>query len=126
MPDEYSSPRTYGFGDAIIGSRGLLRSSLTTYFAAQFRFDSSTPRTQLPVPSVYDADVDRVHIRSAYAEVDQLFDVPALRPVYARAGRQFRYGPAIAHFDGLTAGYDGRGVHLGAYAGRRVSQWDVT
>jgi hypothetical protein len=38
-----------------------------------------------------------------------------------RAGRQFRYGLSVAHFDGVSAWYDGSRVAASAYLGQRVS-----
>lgn len=120
---EYARVRMYGFGDAVIGTRGLMASSLSTYAAATFRFDHVADRPITPVPSVYDATgVDDILIRAAHAEVDEYFENPWLRPLYLRAGRQFRYGPAIAHFDGFTIGYDTDVASVGLFSGYRVSQ----
>ncbi|MEM9489740.1 MAG: hypothetical protein AAGC55_11380, partial [Myxococcota bacterium] len=130
---EYARLRIHYFGDAIIGSRGLLVPSLSTYMAAQFRFDQAPEPepTARPVPSVYDrrtADgrsVSRRQIRTAYAQLDGFLDHRELTPLFVRAGRQYRYGPAIAHFDGLTVGYDRPALSLGAYGGRSVDNFGV-
>lgn len=113
--------RLHGFGDAVIGSRGLGARSLSTYFAAQFRFDQDL-RGRLPaVPSVYDGEgVDEVQVRSLYGDIDGLFESRWLRPLYVRIGRQYRYGPAVAHFDGISAGYHTRAVSIGSFFGTGV------
>lgn len=117
----YTKLRTYGFGDAVIGTRGLGAPSLNSYFAASFRFDQSNLRSTA-VPSIHDASsVDPILVRSGYVETDGFFDHPRLRPIYVRAGRQFRYGPAVAHFDGVTFGYDSRALSIGFFTGTRVS-----
>ena len=122
--EAYASLRAYGFGDVVLGSRGLGVSSLASYFAARFRFDQSTGRLSTGVPSVHDASaVDNVLVRSGYAEAHQVFSNRFLAPLYLRAGRQFRYGPAIAHFDGVTLGYDTRAFSMGAFVGSRVSMY---
>lgn len=120
--DAYTRNRIYGFGDAVLGSRGVGASSLNTYFAAQFRLDQDLRGGYSSVPSVYDgAGVSEMQVRSAYGELVGAFKPRWLRPLYVRAGRQFRYGTAVAHFDGLTASYDTRVGSLGFFAGSSVS-----
>ncbi len=121
---EYDRLRLYSFGDAILGSRGLAVPSLSTYAAAQFRFDQASDARSTPVPSVYDANISDVQVRSAYAELDGTLRAPWLAPLFVRAGRQFRFGPAIAHFDGITVGWDGQAVAVGAYVGQHVILYD--
>lgn len=119
--DDYSSLRIYSFGDAVIGSRGLGTASLSTYLAAHFYFDQDGGRPSQAVPTVYDNDrVGNFQVRTAYAETDGMFDNRWLNPMFVRAGRQYRYGPAIAHFDGLTIGYDTRAFSFTTYGGSRV------
>jgi len=118
----YARLRAYRFGDAVIGTRGLGMPSLSSYFAAAFRFNQSTGRVTTAVPSVYDASfVEDVLVRSGYAEVDGIFENRWLAPIFIRAGRQYRYGAAVVHFDGLTAGYETRAFSVGFFSGRRVS-----
>ncbi|MCG8418993.1 MAG: hypothetical protein MJE77_13735 [Proteobacteria bacterium] len=126
----YDQLRLYYFGDATISSRGLFVPSLSAYAAAQFRFDQETADCTIDkngsscieaLPSVQDGDgVKDRRIRSAYAQLDSFLSVPWLRPLFVRAGRQYRYGPAIAHFDGVTVGYDRSLFSLGAFTGRSV------
>ena len=122
----YSKLRAYAFGDAIIGSRGIVAPSLNTYFAASFRFDQNDLHSTA-VPSIHDASqVDPVLVRAGYAETDGFFKQRLLEPIFVRAGRQWRYGPAIAHFDGITIGYDSRPVSIAIWGGTRVSLYGLS
>lgn len=125
----YSALRIYYFGDAIIGSQGLFTPSLSTYLASQFRFDQGERECDViaigrcadAIPSVQDnSDIGGVRIRSGYGQIDRFFDDPLLAPVFIRAGRQYRYGAAIAHFDGVTVGYDTPTLSIGAFGGQGV------
>lgn len=121
----YARLRIYSFGDAVLGSRGLLMPSLTTYFAAAFRFEQDPPPLS-PVPSVHDArGVQPLLVRSAYAQTDGLFETRWLSPLFVRAGRQYQYGPAVVCFDGLTAGYSSRVLSLSVFGGRGVDLYGV-
>jgi hypothetical protein len=124
--NDYSSLRSYGFGDLVLGTRGLLLPSLGTYFASEFRFDQDIDRPTQAVPSVHYADgVQDVLVRSAYGEAQGFIHIPWLRPLYLRAGRQFKYGVTVAHFDGLTLGYDTRPVGASIWFGSRVSLYGL-
>jgi hypothetical protein len=114
--------RLYTLGDAVVGTNGILQPSLSTYFAARFQFDQDGPASPGVVPSVYDATErgGALLIRSAYAQLDRM-GPRWLRPLFLRAGRQFRHGPAIAHFDGISAAYDTRPLAVSMFYGRRVS-----
>ena len=122
----YAPLRSYGFGDVVLGSRGLLMNSLSTYFASEFRADYSgaldTPFTS-PVPSVYyaDSDTNKFLFRTGYAEIDGFFERKWLKPLYLRAGRQFKYGVGVVHFDGSTLGYETRIFSANVWSGTRVS-----
>jgi hypothetical protein len=123
----YSPLRSYGFGDVVLGTRGLLMKSLGTYFASEFRADYSGRIEGRPftgaVPSVYyaDDDTNKFLFRTGYAEVDGLFERKWLKPLYLRAGRQFKYGVGVAHFDGATWGYETKVVAVNVWSGERVS-----
>jgi len=123
----YERLRLYTLGDAVLGTRGLVVPSLSTYFAAQFRLNQEGTPITSAVPSVYDAGggSGAVIPYATYAELDDVFRTPALRPVFVRAGRQFRYGGAIAHFDGITLGYDGASISASLFGGQRVSLWGL-
>jgi hypothetical protein len=126
----YAPLRSYGFGDVVLGSRGLLMNSLGTYFASEFRADYSgrleTPFTGA-VPSVYyaDDDTNKVLFRQGYAEIDGFFERKWLKPIYFRAGRQFKYGVGVVHFDGTTLGYDTKVFALHIWSGQRVSLYGL-
>jgi len=117
----YEEARPIGLGDLFLGSRGLGLPSLGTYLAAHARF-AATSDLQQPLSSAYDAE-DPILIRSAWAESDGLFRQRWLRPLRARAGRQFLYGPAIVHMDGTTVAYETRAFEAHLYAGSRVRDW---
>ncbi|HWM84177.1 MAG TPA: hypothetical protein VNO33_00040 [Kofleriaceae bacterium] len=126
LAQDYAPLRSYGFGDLVLGTRGLLFSSLGTYFASEFRFDQDIGQPTQAVPSVhYEDDIENVLVRSGYAEAQGFFSRPWLRPLYFRAGRQFKYGVAVAHFDGLTLGYDTRPVTASVWFGSRVSLYGL-
>ncbi|HWN67978.1 MAG TPA: hypothetical protein VNM90_10075, partial [Haliangium sp.] len=122
---DYTQNRVYGFGDVVLGGRGLLAQSLAGYFAAQFRFDQRAIAFSA-VPAVYDGkDVQDLQIRSAYGEMDRMFESRWLRPLYVRIGRQYRHGTAVAHFDGLTLSYDTRVGSIGVFAGTGVDLYGI-
>lgn len=123
--------RTYYYGDLVIGSRGLVSPSLSTYLASQFRFDQAASGAP-PIPSLFYSKVPSpygpgdprdIWVRSAYGTWQGVSKIRVLRPLYIRMGRQFRYGPAIAHFDGITIGYDTPAISVATFAGDVV---DVT
>jgi hypothetical protein len=127
---KYDVLRAYGFGDVVAGTRGLLMSSLGTYFAAEFRLDQDLPHAGNgtgAVPSVYykTNDDQELMVRHGYAEIDGFFDRKWLKPVYVRAGRQFKYSVTVAHFDGVTWGYETKSLSLSTWAGQRVSLYHL-
>jgi hypothetical protein len=123
----YAPLRSYGFGDVVLGTRGLLMNSLGTYFASEFRTDYSGSIKDHEftgaVPSVYYADQDenKFLFSTGYAEIDGFFERKWLKPLYLRAGRQFKYGVGVAHFDGSTIGYETRIFSANGWSGQRVS-----
>jgi hypothetical protein len=124
--NDYDRLRSYGFGDLVLGTRGLVFPSLGTYFASEFRFDQDIGKPTQAVPSVhYQGDIQNALVRSAYAEAQGFFKRRWLRPLYFRAGRQFKYGVSVAHFDGLVLGYDTRPVHVSLWFGSRVSLYGL-
>jgi hypothetical protein len=128
----YDQLRVYAYGDAVLASRGLIARPLAAYMATTFRFDEAHLQSTA-VPTVYDAcpagqidcsTVQDLLIRSAWAETDGSLLHRRLGRIRVRAGRQFRYGPAIAHFDGMTVAIDSPVVTASLYGGTRVSLWD--
>jgi len=119
----YEALRSYGFGDVVVGTNGLGAASLSSYLAAQFRIDQDSAQA-FAVPTVYDgAGVRNVLVRSGYAEVSGRFLSPNLTRLRLRAGRQFHYGPAIAHFDGATIAYETEHFDASVFLGQRVSNF---
>ncbi len=124
--NDYDRLRSYAFGDLVLGTRGLVFPSLGTYFASEFRIDQDIGKPTQAVPSVhYEDDIENALVRSAYAEAQGFFSRAWLRPLYFRAGRQFKYGVTVAHFDGLTLGYDTRPVTASIWFGSRVSLYGL-
>ena len=121
----YDSSRGYGFGDLYLGTHGLVLPALSTYIAAhaQLYSDSAAP----PLPTPYDrSSAEQLQIRSGWAEADGLFESKYLQPIRIRAGRQYIYGPAPAHMDGLVVGYETRILRVHFFGGTRVPDWDLT
>jgi len=117
--------RSYAFGDLAFGAHGLPVASLDTYFAAAYYYDFTGADPNSPFTTVYDranqGGQQALLIRSAYAELDPSSQGGA--PVFLRAGRQFRVGAGIAHFDGISAGYDDSHVEATGFIGQRVALW---
>lgn len=127
---EYDVLRAYGFGDLVLGTRGLLMSSLGTYFAAEFRLDQDLPHAgdgTGAVPSVHyrTNDDQEMLVRHGYAEIDGFFERKWLKPLYLRAGRQFKYSVTVAHFDGTTIGYETKPFSISSWVGQRVSLYHL-
>jgi hypothetical protein len=122
----YERTRLYTFGDAVVGTRGLLIPSLTTYLASQYRF-SSASAVATARPSIYDGSPTggAVLVRHAFGELRDTFSHRLLKPLFIRAGRQFRYGQAVAHFDGITVAYDGPKWSVAGFSGTRVSLYGL-
>lgn len=121
----YQQLRSYTYGDLVAGTRGLVFDSLSSYFAASFRYDEETPVTS-SIPSVHDNnDVDAILIRSAYgeAEGDKLFEKSWLRPFIFKAGRMYEYGAGVVHYDGASFFYEKGPVAINLWGGARVGYW---
>lgn len=117
----YSPARAYGFGEAFVGTHGLVIPGISAYLASQFQFAPATER-QVPIMRAWDR-VDPFQIRTAWTEADGIFETGALRTLRVRGGRQYVYGPAVAHVDGLSASWKNTRVKLAAYLGSRVPDW---
>jgi hypothetical protein len=132
--------RLYTLGDAVAGTRGILARPLSSYVAARFRFDQDqrpdSDGDGIPdptsIPSIYDQSElgGAVFVRHAYAQLAGV-GPSWLRSLRVRAGRQYRYGVGVAHFDGVTASFETRALEIGGHVGRRVvlytsDQYDTT
>ncbi len=122
LPAGVRGTRVSNYGDVAVGTKGLAWAPLATYLAAHFFVDTDGAATMAAVPSVFDAAQDgrALLVRSAWAQLSGVG--PAwLAPLTVRAGRQFRYGVAIAHFDGVSGEYATPLVELSGFFGRRVA-----
>jgi hypothetical protein len=121
---DYQRLRIYSFGDGVIGTRGLGMEGLNSYFAAHYRFNQKFSQSAAALPSIYDQDLQRPMVRSAYGELEDVFENRWLKPLYARAGRSYQYGLTVMHFDGLTVGYDTPMLKVSAYGGQRTTLYE--
>ena len=119
----YARARAYGFGALYLGGRNLLVPGLAGYLAAEARIRPSIP-AYAPVPTAWD-QTDTAHALSAWAEADGVFATPILRPLTIRAGRQYVYGPFIAHLDGLHVRWRRDWLDVAVYAGSRSPDWSA-
>ncbi|HKA86994.1 MAG TPA: hypothetical protein VKE22_04975 [Haliangiales bacterium] len=122
LPTDVRGTRVSNYGDVVLGTKGLAWAPLSTYLAAHFFVDTDGAATMAAVPSVFDAAQDgrALLVRSAWAQLSGI-GPPLLAPLTLRAGRQFRYGVAIAHFDGASGEYVTPLVELAGFFGRRVA-----
>jgi hypothetical protein len=121
----FTEDRQYLLGDAVLGSRGILLPSLSTYFLSQFKYDIDGASSFGSLPDVYDTRGGRaILVRAGYAEIAGIgpADSPLSR-LFLRGGRQFRYGTSafVANFDGAAVGYRDERVDVSGFFGRRVS-----
>ena len=117
--EDYEQTRAYAFADTVVGTKGVGIAGLNTYLAAHFRFNEDFSNTSTALPSVYDKDLQRPLVRSAYAEAQDLFEQKYLKPIYIRAGRSYHYGLSVMQYDGFKIGYDSPLLKLSFLAGRR-------
>lgn len=118
---DFNPARAYGFGALFLSTRGLIAPSVATYLASQFRLRPAVG-TRAPIVDTWDR-VDPLAVRAAWADATELVATGALRTLALRAGRQFVYGPAPVHLDGLWVSWAPRGLHVAAYLGSRVPDW---
>lgn len=119
----YQPSRGYGFADLFVSSHGLVVPSVSTYLASQVRLRPPVG-ARPPILDAWDR-VDPLQVRAAWADAVGAIDEGPLRTLTLRAGRQFVYGPAPVHLDGLWASWSPRGWRLSAYLGSRVPAWTV-
>ncbi|MEO8704514.1 MAG: hypothetical protein ABI867_30955 [Kofleriaceae bacterium] len=133
---DYSTLRSYGFGEAFVSTRGVGVSSLQTYFALRFQAaraittdgPSTGPGspTEVAVPSPIATWFERtgLEFRTGWAEVkDFLPKRLGLQNLRVRSGNQFVYGPWILHLDGINITYEGPTLTAALYSGARHSDY---
>ncbi len=123
--EDYQQTRTYGFADTVAGTKGVGISGLNSYFAAHFRFSENFSNTTTALPSVYDKELQRPLVRSAYGEADGIFKHKLLKPVYLRAGRSYHYGLSVMQYDGAKIGYDTPALKFSLLGGSRTGLYGL-
>lgn len=132
---DYSTLRSYGFGEAFLSTRGVVYSRLETYFALRFQaarkivtdgVDATGAERDVQVTSPIATWFERsgYEFRTGWAEIKDF--LPArfgLQKLRVRAGNQFVYGPWILHLDGLYATYEGPTLTASLYGGPRHSDY---
>jgi hypothetical protein len=124
---DYSSLRSYGFGEAFLSTRGIGVASLETYFALRFQAARKVQTDgDVPVPSPIATWFERsgFELRTGWAEIKDF--LPArfgLQELRFRAGDQFVYGPWIVHLDGGYLTYEGKTLTASVYSGARHSDY---
>lgn len=121
LPPGFVDSRPWIVGDAMVGARDLLLPSLGGYLLSSFQLDASDSlATRSALVSPGDAADQRIAIKAGYVEWGN--DDRRPQKIWLRGGRQFRLdaGAMFAYFDGVTAGYRGKGADLSAFAGQRV------
>ncbi|MEZ4402294.1 MAG: hypothetical protein R3B06_19875 [Kofleriaceae bacterium] len=118
---DFRSARAYGYGEAFLGTRGLVVPGLSTYLASKFRFAPVVP-TRPPLVEAWD-QVDPFQIRTGWTELEGVVERGPLRSLRVRGGRQFVYGPAVVHLDGVAVGWQRPWLKVAAYLGARVPDW---
>jgi hypothetical protein len=119
----YTPVRGYGWADLYAGTRGWRRPWLNTYLATHWQITGGTVNIA-PLPTVYDR-ADHVPVRSAWMETDGIFRQRWLAPLRVRAGRQYVYGAAPAHLDGITLAWEARGIELRYSVGAVVREYET-
>jgi hypothetical protein len=128
---DYSSLRSYGFGELFFSTRGVALDSLSSYLS--LRLDAAQRETvQLPdqgetrlaPPIATWFDRTTLEVRTGWAEMkDFLPRRWGLRKLRLRAGNQYIYGPWVLHLDGALLAYEGDIVTATAYAGGRHADY---
>jgi hypothetical protein len=109
----------YLSSEHVLGTEGLGWKHLRLYYNGYLlhRFDDG-PSSVFPTAYLR-GEQTAYDVRAGYAEIDGFRDAGFWSHAFLRVGRQFRYGAGVATFDGLTAGYNGRGVEVSVWGGRR-------
>lgn len=123
LEEGYADLRSYSFGDLVLGTNGLFSRSLRSYFSTTYRFDRDTNRFSTAVPTVFDGDLGNFVVHSLWIDIEDVFDNKLLKPLYLRVGRQFKYGLAMVHFEGVSFGYKTRVIRAAGYLGGRTDPY---
>ena len=109
--------RALGFGDVAVGSRGFGVRSLATFMALNFQ--TSTVLQPLPIPDAINKS-GFAQVRSGWAEVRNISELPWTKPLRVRAGRHYASTVWPTHFDGATFGWDTPVVQAAVFGGTAV------
>lgn len=109
--------RALGFGDVAVGSRGFGVRSLATFLALNFQ--TSTVLQPLPIPDAINKTA-YAQMRSGWAEVRNMSEMPWTKPLRVRAGRHYASTVWPTHFDGATVGWDTPVVQAALFGGTAV------
>ena len=109
--------RALGFGDVAVGSRGFGVRSLATFMAMNFQ--TSSALQPLPVPDAINKS-GFAQVRSGWAEVRNVSELPWTKPLRVRAGRHYASTVWPTHFDGATVGWDTPVVQAAVFGGTAV------
>ncbi|HPH68144.1 MAG TPA: hypothetical protein PLF40_20445, partial [Kofleriaceae bacterium] len=112
--------RALGFGDLVLGSRGLGLRSLSTFLAGNFQTNSTT---KLPIADAISGQAYAL-TRSGWAETRNFATATWAKPLRIRAGRQYASAVWPTHFDGLTIGWDTAVVQAAGFVGTSVADFD--
>jgi hypothetical protein len=131
---DFATIRSYGFGELSLSTRGVVASSLSSYFAGAFQIanqqtlpDPTNPAARngvvaTPPPIATWFDRSGIVPRAAWIEAKD-FTVPQLAPLRVRAGELYVYGPWVMHVNGGLVGWDSRLVTASIFGGQRVPDY---
>jgi hypothetical protein len=132
---DHADLRSYGFGEVFASARGLVASSLSTYFAARFQVarrleakaDPNDPESEdrpLAPPIATWFERSGPELRTGWVEAkDFLPRGWGLRNLRVRLGDQFIYGPWIVHMLGGNLAYESSTLTISAYGGQRRADY---
>ncbi|MGE0551546.1 MAG: hypothetical protein AB7O24_17860 [Kofleriaceae bacterium] len=132
---DFSTLRSYGFGEAFLSTRGVGLASLSSYLAVRMQaartktttiLDAMNNPLRVPVAPPIATWFERsgVELRYGWAEAkDFLPRSWGLSKLRLRGGSQHIYGPWIVHLDGGLLAYDGPVVSASIYGGVRHSEY---
>jgi len=129
--EDYTTLRSYGFGELFGSTRGLGLSSLSTYFAVRFQ---AAREQSVVLPDMREVPIappiatwftrSGFEARTGWAEMRDFLPASwGLSKLRVRAGSQHVYGPWITHLDGVLLSYDGPILTASGYSGYRHSDY---